>query len=43
MAQQDQNKAQMALEALEQAWAYYTPEPRQVATSPVYEDIPLAA
>ncbi|MFW2543378.1 hypothetical protein ACN2XU_12105 [Primorskyibacter sp. 2E107] len=35
--------AAAALEALEQAWAYFTPEPRKAGNSPVYEDIPLAA
>lgn len=43
MAQQEITKARQALEALDQAWAYYTPEPRLVSTSPIYEDIPLAA
>ncbi|MFZ7092029.1 hypothetical protein [Primorskyibacter sp. 2E233] len=35
--------AERALEALEQAWAYYTPEKRPVCESPVYEDLPVAA
>ncbi|WP_168798015.1 hypothetical protein [Pacificoceanicola onchidii] len=35
--------ARAALEALEQAWAYFTPETRKEADTPVYEDIPLAA
>lgn len=43
MAQQIKTKAQQALDALEQAWTYYTPEPPLVSTSPVYEEIPLAA
>ncbi|WP_299921053.1 hypothetical protein [uncultured Pelagimonas sp.] len=43
MAQQNKTKAQQALEALEQAWAYYTPEPHPVPVGPAYEDIPLAA
>lgn len=35
--------AKAALEALEQAFAYYTPEARTPSEAPVYEDIPLAA
>lgn len=35
--------ARAALAALEQAWAYYTPEPRPASDAPVYEDLPLAA
>ncbi|WP_425071935.1 hypothetical protein [Sagittula sp. S175] len=36
-------KAEAALRILEQAWAYFTPEPRVVSTMPVYEDLPLAS
>ncbi|MCT4554736.1 MAG: hypothetical protein N4A53_08630 [Pelagimonas sp.] len=37
----EQKKA--ALDALNQAWAYYTPERRPASDAPVYEDLPLAA
>lgn len=43
MNTQQKAKAKAALEALEQAWAYYTPEKRPVSTAPVYETLPLAA
>ena len=32
-----------ALDALNDAWAYYTPQQRPVPAVPVYEDIPFAA
>ncbi|MFW2588939.1 hypothetical protein [Sagittula sp. SSi028] len=35
--------AERALEDLDQAFAYYTPEPRPESTAPVYEDLPEAA
>ena len=38
---EQQKKA--ALEALDQAWAYFTPQPQHVPAVPVYEDLPLAA
>ncbi len=54
MTQQDQTqnqtqiqsqavKAQQALEALNQAWEYYTPQPIVAFNSPAYDDTPLAA
>ncbi|WP_323770494.1 hypothetical protein [Antarctobacter sp.] len=43
MNEQQKTKAQAALEALNQAWACYTPEKRPESTAPVYEDLPLAA
>ncbi|WP_425099813.1 hypothetical protein [Tropicibacter sp. S64] len=47
MSEQQQNPqfqaAKAALEALDQAWAYFIPEPREPVQTPVYEDIPLAA
>ncbi|WP_255446333.1 hypothetical protein [Tropicibacter alexandrii] len=43
MKEQQKTPAELALEALEQAWAYFTPEPRKPSESPVYEDLPLAA
>lgn len=43
MKQQQKTSAQAALDALDQAWAYYTPEPRKASDAPVYEDLPLAA
>ena len=38
---EQQKKA--ALDALNDAWAYFTPQPRPVPAVPVYEDLPLAA
>jgi hypothetical protein len=35
--------AAAALRALNEAWAYYTPEKRVESTAPVYEDLPLAS
>ncbi|SNS80660.1 hypothetical protein [Antarctobacter heliothermus] len=43
MKENQKSKANAALEALNQAWAYYTPERRPECTVPVYEDLPLAA
>ncbi|WP_417206453.1 hypothetical protein [Antarctobacter sp.] len=43
MTEKQTTKAQAALEALNQAWAYYTPEKRPESTAAVYEDVPLAA
>ncbi|KHQ55243.1 hypothetical protein [Mameliella alba] len=46
MQEQQKTSAQRALEALEaldQAWAYFTPEKRVESKAPVYEDLPLAA
>lgn len=43
MKKQHEIDAKAALEVLEQAWAYYTPQPRVVSNAPVYEDLPLAA
>jgi hypothetical protein len=43
MAQDENLKAKTALEILEQAYAYYTPEKRPEAQTPVYEEYPLAA
>jgi hypothetical protein len=43
IAQTPSAQAQAALEALEQAYAYYTPEKRPEAQTPVYEEYPLAA
>ena len=43
MQEQQKNNAQRALEALDQAWAYFTPEQRAESKAPVYEDLPLAA
>lgn len=36
-------KAKQALEALEQAYAYFTPEPRPEFKSPAYDEMPVAA
>lgn len=43
MKEQQTTPAQDALEVLEQAFAYFTPEPRKPSTAPVYEDLPTAA
>ncbi len=43
MQEQQKTDAQRALEALDQAWAYFTPEKRVESQAPVYEDLPLAA
>ncbi|WGW03907.1 hypothetical protein [Tropicibacter oceani] len=43
MQEQQKTPAQKAIEVLEQAWAYYTPEQRPASTAPVYEDLPIAA
>lgn len=43
MVRKQTSAADQALAALEQAWAYYTPEPRKAPCMPVYEDLPLAA
>ncbi|WP_281421430.1 hypothetical protein [Mameliella sediminis] len=43
MQEQSKTKAQEALEALDQAWAYFTPEKRIESQAPVYEELPLAA
>lgn len=43
MEEQQKTPAQSALDALDQAWAYFTPEPLKPSTVPVYEDLPLAA
>lgn len=47
MSNQSDRKAQDALDALDQAFAYYTPEKRPECKSPAYDDAvelpPLAA
>lgn len=43
MKEQQKTSAQEALAILEEAYSYYTPEPRTFSTAPVYEDLPTAA
>ena len=43
MKAQKKTKARIALDLLDQAWAYYTPEKRIESRGPVNEDLPLAA
>ena len=39
----EQQKAQAALDALEQAYAYYMPEPHPRTAPQTYEEVPLAS
>ncbi|MBB3985998.1 hypothetical protein GGQ68_002336 [Sagittula marina] len=43
MQEQTKSPAQRALDALNEAFAYYTPTPRPASTAPVYDDMPFAA
>ena len=41
MTRTDRDKAQAAREALEQAFAYYRPEPHPPTAPQTYEEVPL--
>ncbi len=43
MTDQRKTRKEQALAILEEAWSYYTPQPRPAADSPAYEEYLLAA